>query len=124
MSRTVEYVARFGVADDDVDVCGLKNKREADKLIKEALLDPNVGTIEPFGLYVVYIYKLWTYPDGEVDEELYFEHPLVQEYGHGQMVIPNNVDRKEWVFEYGYPMDDEEKREWLRNNGYPEDDEE
>ena len=29
------------------------------------------------------------------------------------MVIPNNVDRKEWVFEYGYPMDDEEK-----GNGY------
>tara|TARA_R100000030_G_scaffold13121_1_gene8730 strand:+ start:17 stop:337 length:321 start_codon:yes stop_codon:yes gene_type:complete len=106
MSRTVEYVARFGIDEDGADVDGLKNKREADKIIKEAILDPNVGTID--GDYVISIYKLWTYPDGEVDEELYFEHPLLQEYFDGRMVIPLNVDRFEWIRKYGYPEDDEE----------------
>ena len=106
MSRTVEYVARFGIDEDGADVDGLKNKREADKIIKEAMLDPNVGTIR--GDYVITIYKLWTYGDGEVDEELYFKHPLLQEYEYGAMVIPNNVNRKEWIRKYGYPEDDEE----------------
>ena len=46
MSRTVEYVARYGECSDGVDVDACENKRHADKLIKEAFkshLPPRIG---------------------------------------------------------------------------------
>ena len=88
MSRIVEYVARYGECSDGVDVDACENKRHADKLIKEALVNPKVAST-PYG-YLLWITKLWTYDCGHVEEEDYWEHPLLkydEEVGESIIVI-------------------------------------
>lgn len=80
--RRTEYVIRTGHTEDEACVDGNRNKRQADKLIKEAMVNPNVESTA-WG-YLISIYHLTDWGD---NEELYWVHPLLKENEDGEYEI-------------------------------------
>tara|TARA_R100000458_G_C8033834_1_gene88177 strand:- start:75 stop:365 length:291 start_codon:yes stop_codon:yes gene_type:complete len=88
MNKRIEYVARYGYDEDGANVDPCKNKRHADRLIKEALLDPTVEST-PHG----FLLSIWRLNIESGMEEEYWENPLLDTNEDGERVIM--VDGKE-----------------------------
>ena len=89
MNKRIEYVARYGQNEDGAEVDPCKNKRHADKLIRDALrqieIDPTVEST-PWG-FVISIWRL--HIESGIDE-LYWINPLLDENEDGEEVMMYN----------------------------------
>ena len=89
MNKRIEYVARYGYSADGADVDPCKNKRHADKLIRDALrqieIDPTVAST-PWG-FVISVWRL--HIESGIDE-FYWINPLLDENEDGEEVIMYN----------------------------------
>jgi len=85
MNKRIEYVARYGYSEDGAEVDPCENKRHADKLIREALVDPTVGTT-PWG----FVISIWRLHIESGIEEFYWVHPLLGYNEDGESVIMYN----------------------------------
>ena len=92
MNKRIEYVARYGTSEDGASVDPCKNKRHADKLIRDALrqieIDPTVAST-PWG----FVISIWRLHIESGDEEFYWEHPLLEDTeDEGRVIMYNGKE--------------------------------
>lgn len=85
MNKRIEYVARYGYDEDGANVDPCKDKRHADKLIRDALINPTVEST-PHG----FLLSIWRLHIESGTEEEYWINPLLECNEDGETVIMYN----------------------------------
>ena len=103
MSKRIEYVARYGYSEDGAEVDPCKDKRHADKLIRDALIYPTVAST-PHG----FLLSIWCLDIESGIEEEYWENPLLEETEDEGRVIMYNGKQLGLIEEDGDYVDSDQ----------------